>query len=51
MPRPCMWEFTCDTCGDSFCQPGTVDDGDPFGHRCMNCAMDGRVSYYTRTRI
>lgn len=50
MPRPCLWEFTCDECGDSFVRQGTVDDVDEFGYRCMKCAFNGIVAYYSRYR-
>lgn len=51
MPRPCNWEFTCPTCGDSYVMPGTVDDDELFPRRCMTCAMDGVVSYYNAGRV
>lgn len=51
MPRPCNWEFTCPTCGDTYIAGGSVADVDEFGRRCMMCAMEGVVSYYNRTQL
>lgn len=47
MPRPCLWEFTCNGCGDTYTSQGTVADTDDYPRRCMSCAMAGQVSYYT----
>lgn len=51
MPRPCMYEFTCSGCGDSYVAQGTVADSDEYPRRCMTCAMDGKVYYYTMRRL
>lgn len=50
MPRPCLWEFTCTGCGDSYVTQGTVDDTEDYPRRCMHCAIEGKVSYYTMRR-